>query len=383
MRQEPQAPFLRLQNGRFETASPTSSVPMPASPPQASVLQVPSSATLQGLTYHMVLEEDIQREVEVPSDDEDEEQMYGDMGQGIGREDSVPIENEVDPEVGLPDDEVDGNEKGKLPPLWLMTEFKARLAECSSRTSNNLPKLYALGTFWFPQKSSYFLLQDNDLIPETLFRPRFFLWDPEPLVFGGIPCPNCKTKLTRHGSQNWPRRCVDLQGTFWIIGFRYKCPSCHNPISGKGTVTFSSWDSRILHSLPATLACEFPARLSYRSAISHETFAFMRSCFQNGMGAKQFADALRVQYIRRYDALHLQYLEEIFNRQEGVGKKIFDPFLPFNDTSLRGFHGFVPSDKWLGKMYDRDMLLHEAEFNQHTAMLPADICAIDHSHKVR
>jgi len=33
-------------------------------------------------------------------------------------------------------------------------------------------------------------------------------------------------------------------------------------------------------------------------------------------------------------------------------------------------------------MYDRFMEDHRHEFNQHTAMLSAEICAIDHSHKV-
>ncbi|KAJ6538419.1 hypothetical protein B0H10DRAFT_2254857 [Mycena sp. CBHHK59/15] len=62
----------------------------------------------------------------------------------------------------------------------------------------------------------------------------------------------------------------------------------------KKTITFRSWDSRILSVLPRRLAVRFPALLTHRSAILEDLFMFMRSCFQSGMGAKQFSDALRV-----------------------------------------------------------------------------------------
>ncbi|KAJ7106159.1 hypothetical protein C8R44DRAFT_745247 [Mycena epipterygia] len=50
---------------------------------------------------------------------------------------------------------------------------------------------------------------------------------------------------------------------------------CTNPTSGKTTVTFNSWDSRILAKLPPAMAAEFPARLSHHSTISHTTFGYM------------------------------------------------------------------------------------------------------------
>jgi len=70
-------------------------------------------------------------------------------------------------------------------------------------------------------------------------------------------------------------------------------------------VTFRSWDSRIIAKLPVDLALEFPVQLSHWSRITLSAFHFMRSCFQNGMGAKQFSDSLRVQHLRRHDELHL------------------------------------------------------------------------------
>ena len=107
-------------------------------------------------------------------------------------------------------------------------------------------------------------------------------------------------------------------------------------------------------------------------------------CFSSGMGAKRFTDALVTEYLLRYDELHLQYLDYIastLTMNKWMGKK-YQSFLPFHDTSSDGCHGFVPSARWFRDMYDRFMEDHRHEFNQHTAMLLAEICAIDHSHKV-
>ncbi|KAF8971765.1 hypothetical protein BDZ97DRAFT_1650519, partial [Flammula alnicola] len=266
-------------------------------------------------------------------------------------------------------------------PQWLLSAFQQKVDECRNRDARGLPPLYRdLQTFWFPCLSPYFILRRDHVSPANLMLPRFFLWDPEPLCHG-IPCPNCSKKLYRHDHVPFPRRCVDLNGSFWIIGFRYRCPNC---TSAKGaSATFRSWDSRILARLPPELAAEFPARLSCRSGISHSLFTFMRSCFQNGMGAKQFSDALRVQHLQKYDELHLQYLHSLATSRglsEWRGQK-FEDFLPFKDRSPNGPHGYVPSSQWLRDMYDHFIEEHQDELNQHTAMLSAEICAIDHSHK--
>jgi hypothetical protein len=66
--------------------------------------------------------------------------------------------------------------------------------------------------------------------------------------------------------------------------------------------------------LPPHLAHEFPAHLSHRSRISKTLFSWMRSCFNYGMGSKQFSDALHSQHILCHDLLELQYLESLANR---------------------------------------------------------------------
>jgi hypothetical protein len=102
------------------------------------------------------------------------------------------------------------------------------------------------------------------------------------------------------------------------------------------------------------------------------------------MGAKRFADALVAEYLLRYDELHLQYLDYIASNiamSTWIERK-YQSFLPFDNTSPNGRHGFVPSSQWFRDMYDCFIERHRHDFNQHTAMLSAEICAIDHSHKV-
>ncbi|KIK50165.1 hypothetical protein GYMLUDRAFT_253216 [Collybiopsis luxurians FD-317 M1] len=145
------------------------------------------------------------------------------------------------------------------------------------------------------------------------------------------------------------------------------------------------WDQSILELLPKALAAEFPAHLSHRSGILHGLFMFMHSCFQHGLGAKQFADALRAQQLQRYDELQLQYSHFLLNsstlKLALTGKKA-ELFPPFDDRSEKGFAGFVPGHQWLRDLYDSFIESHLQDFNQHTAMLTGEICAIDHSFKV-
>jgi hypothetical protein len=334
----------------------------------------------------IIPDEDPQQTAEVLDDDENGEGI----GDGLGDEDDEPNDDdEADDEPECTNDgpELDqsGPRKRRPLPVWLMDKFKALLKECKFRDNNGLPPLYSKhGTFWFPKTSTFFILRRRHFSPPDLYNPSFFLWDPEPLC-DRIPCPNCMRPLQRHGEISHPRRCVDFNSTFFIIGYRYRCNCCIHPKSGKRTVTFRSWDPRILSVLPPALAAEFPARLSHRSGISNTLFSWMRSCFQNGMGSKQFSDALRVQHLLAHDNLQLQYLNHLALRKSSLdswtGEK-YEAFLPFDDVSLRGRHGYIPSSQWLREMYDSYIEKHQHDFNQHTAMLTAEICAIDHSHKV-
>ena len=102
------------------------------------------------------------------------------------------------------------------------------------------------------------------------------------------------------------------------------------------------------------------------------------------MGAKQFSDALQVQHLEMYDELTLQYLNYLAHQQSisGMQGEKYEAFLPYDDYSSKGPHGFVPSSQWLQDMYDQFIEENQDHLNQHTGMLSAEICAIDHSHKV-
>lgn len=303
------------------------------------------------------------------------------MEDGLGSGDEEEDDEEED------EDTTQSNKRRQCNlPMWLMKQFNQRLEECRIRNAQGLPALYYNNkTFWFPTPSPFFLLGHPDISPQDLMIARFFLWDPGVLC-SRISCPNCSSPLTRHGHARLPRRCIDLTGEFWIIGFEYRCGWCAEE-SRKGKKvqsTFRSWDKRILQVLPRALAAEFPAHLSHRNGLSRDVFMLMRSSFQCGVGAKQFADTLRVLHLQAYDELHLQYLHALAFRRgmsEWQGRK-YEDFLPFTDRSPKGPHGFVPCSQWYRNMYDKEIESHQDTLNQCIAMCSGEVCAIDHSHKV-
>ncbi|KAF5323995.1 hypothetical protein D9611_008386 [Ephemerocybe angulata] len=245
-------------------------------------------------------------------DDEDDNASGDGIGEETGGRDEGDENDDEHEQVGeaRPEDSQPRTPRIRKPlPNWLMDDFRACLKTLQRRDVNGQFDLYAKEhTFWFRREGTWFSLQTSNLSPPRLYAPRLFVWDPLAL-YNQLPCPTCRKALTRHSAMSQPRRCVDLTSTFWIVGFRYRCRHCVHPKSGKRTVTWRSWDSRILAGLPRALAAHFPARLTHRSAVSNELFSWMRSCFQNGMGSKQFADAVLCQHLLAYDQLHLQYLE--------------------------------------------------------------------------
>ncbi|KAJ3717330.1 hypothetical protein C8R42DRAFT_587212 [Lentinula raphanica] len=262
--------------------------------------------------------------------EEDNEEDVGLAYEGLGTEDGEDGEGDEDEDEdrvnqSSSDNNTNSNYRRRASnalPMWLQAEFERCVQASASdkRNSDNRPPLYRdTETFYFPRPARFFILTRNQRVPTPaqLYDYCFFLWDPECLLPAGIPCPNCHTKLHRHGNCKRPRRYVDFEKTVWVIGYRYKCPTCLNPKSKKHTVTFQSWNERILAMLPKWLSSEFPAHLSHRSGLSRGVFMFMRTCFQHGFGAKQFANALRqilcnprILKVGRNVAIDLKYLEQ-------------------------------------------------------------------------
>ncbi|KAF5315639.1 hypothetical protein D9611_004974 [Ephemerocybe angulata] len=355
-------------------------MPAPAPAPIPSSPVSHNAHPRSGPSVHIAPEEDPEGPVDIDEDEETEA-----SGKGIGEETSGGDEgDEQDDER-----ENDGDEPSVNPhvrhshPPWLLEHFRKCIQALQTRDADGLPALYAKDrTFWFQPPGTWFLLQSSPS-PVSLYKPRMFVWDPLAL-YKKLPCPRCNRVLGRHSTISQPRRCVDLTTTFWIVGFRYRCRNCKHPKTGKSTVTWRSWDPRILAAMPRALSAQFPARLTHRSAVSNDLFSWMRSCFQNGMGSGQFADAVLAQHLLRYDQLHLQYLDFIARGvavSELTGRQYMS-FLPFDDTSPEGFRGFVPSARYFRDIYDTFMDEHRHHFEQHTAMLSAVVCALDHSHKL-
>ncbi|KIY68717.1 hypothetical protein CYLTODRAFT_394971, partial [Cylindrobasidium torrendii FP15055 ss-10] len=144
--------------------------------------------------------------------------------------------------------------------------FKTHLNSLSTNSINqNIPSLYSvLRTFWLPTSPSYFCLTGANAV-RPLLQFRFLYWDPQPLVFNGVPCPHCGTTLSNRGRiASGPIKVYDLEQPFFIIGCEYVCQSnnCVAAVGPEGR-KFSSTDPAIFRSLPSTLADEFPARLRH------------------------------------------------------------------------------------------------------------------------
>lgn len=294
-------------------------------------------------------EEEGEEKSEVTLEDEadgeglgDDEEQHGVQEQNDETDPAAPQIEPVHAEIGPQP----RPQKSQAPVLatWILSMFRIFSIQAKDRI-DGVPVRYAKhSTFWFPKVATFFLLRMGKRLPQDLYDVQWFLWDP--LALAPIPCPVCRRTLVRHGQVSRPRRCVDLTGIFFIIGFQYRCPNCKHATSGRPTVTFHSWDSRILAMLPPELALEFPARLTSRSGVSVELCTWMCSCFQNGMGAKQFSDCVRVQHLEHYDCLRLQYYHSLVPRVkmgQWRGDDRFEVFLPYDDNSDLGMHGFVPN----------------------------------------
>lgn len=146
--------------------------------------------------------------------------------------------------------------------------FKSHLVSLAPNPAQMqpIPSLYSiLKTFWLPSSPAYFSLTASASTARTPSEHRFLYWDPQPLVFNGIPCPSCSSPLVNKGRiSTGPVKIYDIEKPFFVIACEYVCksPSCVSATSNEGR-KFASTDSSILRSLPIRLKDEFPAILMY------------------------------------------------------------------------------------------------------------------------
>lgn len=314
-------------------------------------------------------------------------------GEGIGDEDTLcgacsSEDDDIDPAVenmAPTDKPTTAGPKRARParPEWFENVVKYMKGQAKDRNRENVPRAYwERKTIWLTHEDAWFQLKKSLPCPQDLYAPRFCCWDP--IVLAPIPCPLCNAPLVRHGIIEDPRQIVDFDSNFFIIGYRYRCSKCTSSKAAGAARTFQSWDSRILKMLPPALAAEFPAILSRRSGMSIGLFDWMRSCFQSGMGPKQFSDSVRLQHLQRYDRLQRQYLQELVSRRAmdiWRGMK-YSRFPSYDDCGPTGPCGFVPSGSWFCMMYKRFMNEHRNEIMQFISMLPLTVGSLDHSFKV-
>lgn len=144
--------------------------------------------------------------------------------------------------------------------------FKSHLVSLAPNPTQMqpIPSLYSiLKTFWLPSSPAYFSLTASASTARTPSEHRFLYWDPQPLVFNGIACPNCSAPLINKGRiSSGPIKIYDIEKPFFIVGCEYACRSspCIAATSSEGR-KFASTDPSIFRSLPMLLKDEFPARL--------------------------------------------------------------------------------------------------------------------------
>ncbi|KAJ8582357.1 hypothetical protein M405DRAFT_876164 [Rhizopogon salebrosus TDB-379] len=281
-------------------------------------------------------------------------------------------------------------------PLWLDAQYKAveetlKKEIKQSTRSPPMPKCYEQQRLWVGDASPFLTLltQQNSAVEPSIFhRPTFFVWLPHCLLGDRIPCPQCKSTnrvtdqgkpvfLQRLGWIGKPRRVVDVDRNIYIIGYRYACVNltCRK--------TYRSWSPAILGVLPTAVAMQFPFQLTYRSGLSNSLVSLLHSSIRAGIGPVPFAQMLQSFHYRRFDELHLQYLELVHDRYKSCPKQFWvrkRAFGLFSDRS--GYAGFVPSAGYLCRFYDMLIEQWSPEMKQFIAMLPARVLAIDHSFKI-
>lgn len=279
-----------------------------------------------------------------------------------------------------------GQRQRSATPQWLAQDYadtRERLAAEMKKNASKKPTCYERGSFVDGCPFPFFTAESKiQCTPRDFYRPSYFVWLPHLLV-KRIPCPACKAAqrepvplLRCNGWPKRPRRVVDLEDCIFVIGYRYNCThqDCRK--------TYQSWSPALLSVLPPAVSAQFTHHLTYRSGLTDRLVALMRGCFLHGIGPGPFANMIRTNHIRRYEQLHLQYLEMVNARLQSSFVNLLAKFAPFGLFDDRdGYAGFIPSANYFRQFYVRFLQSHASEIDQYTSMLSAKVLAIDHSHK--
>ncbi|KAG2219719.1 hypothetical protein INT45_006051, partial [Circinella minor] len=318
----------------------------------------------------------------------------GDIADDLDMDDDWVDENDPVPVADFNDEEEEGR---------VLQEYFKGLQQRFKK--NGKIKEYENGTFWVHPKDPYFALMKSDLNPAALYLPRVFLWFPHLLIDKVLECPKCKEKAlecseckkkgsecSKHAKQSelrqkgytqtpYARRVVDLNGCFYIMGYRYECKDKNC------SAIFISNDARIIRQLPKVLQCEYPGYMTHQGGLSKTVGDLYRLCVQNSVGPKRFHNILRELHRLTYARRYLQYLQAVFIRQQQqptlrqhLFKEEIISFSTFDDRSK--YAGHVPSPQYLRSFYTAYLAELRSFMDKQMEILDGKYLKGDHTFKI-
>jgi hypothetical protein len=334
-------------------------------------------------------DEDVRAEDTVLDDEDNREEFVRQADDEEANEDSGSVNSHKPAAVNPMRRGGPGKPRSSLP-TWLRANYDdmcERLKREMSTNQSRRPSCYDAGRFIEEPPAPIFCpTNQTQLAPSMFYLPRYFIWLPH--LFHRIPCPSCKSASHRTSTGeviylrvlSWPRmprRVIDIDSHTYLIGQRYYCGDL------RCKKTYQSWSQSILDALPRSLVSHFPFHLTFRSGLTDQLAALIRSSFGRGLGPAPFAEMIRTFHLRRFEQRHAQYLEMIELRLPYVSSgflALHEPFGAWDNPD--GYAGFVPSHTYFRGFYDCLIERYSGQIDQKMAMNPLRKASLDHSHKV-
>lgn len=110
-----------------------------------------------------------------------------------------------------------------------------------------------------------------------------------------------------------------FKSSFYIMTCNYRCSNTtvYDLVTKKiKQHAFKGYNVDIVKQLSRSVQMDFPAIFTHRAAISKGLMDLIRPLIKNSAGPTRISKILRELHTLKYDALHLQYLDEAITRQK-------------------------------------------------------------------
>jgi len=276
--------------------------------------------------------------------------------------------------------EEDNTETDELPPVHLayLKSLKKVLDKQMETNFDKVPDCIKSGDGWIRPADPYYILKSqNHPDPYSIIHPDLYVNIPHLKI--ALFC-SCKRPLFTHGWAPNFRKVVCLDRVWYLLSKRYICDKRRD---GCGR-SFVGHSPAIISQLPMSCQISFPAHLTQRLGISKLLFDLLRPCFHNRLGPGPLHNVLRELHTKRYDNLHLAYLEAIiFRLQNPTPFNQLNPYPSFPEfLAADGYGGYVPSSGYLSGVYNVIQSTFQKHRDQHLSMLEGTILSSDFSHKL-